>query len=489
MANCIRCGRKLAGFSFRKICPWCVQHEAAQRGELPEDARQPVIAAPWVRQRQESAFSLTHVLFGANVAVFLAMLFASGNPLAFINPQTDFSPGLIVHWGANYGPFTLSGQWWRLFTYMFLHGSVLHIAFNMWCLWDLGALAESLYGRWTYAAIYVLTGLAAGLASVAWNPAILTVGASGAIFGLAGALISSFYLGEFSVPRAAMQGTLKSLLFFAGFNLLFGSMFPGIDNSAHVGGLISGVILGALVAKLAPSADAPLRRVAVLAFMALAVTGMAFGISRWRGAPIRMEREFNRSNENQPDRSIAQLQAILRQQPDLVPAHFALGQAYFNQQRFSQAEGEFKRVIELQPANAEARLDLGLTYLSEKRAEDAQKAFADLEAQDPENAEAHYGMGLAFADQEKYQQAIDEFKQAIRAGAQVPDLYYDLGQSYLKAKMYDDAIAAYHEQQKQKGSDDADTENGLAEAYQAKGMKQESEQARNRAAQLKNGTQ
>ena len=73
----------------------------------------------------------------------------------------DF-PGKVMILGANYGPLTLSGQWWRLLTYMFLHGGLMHIAFNMWCLWDLGALCESLYGRWTFAAIYLITGIAGG---------------------------------------------------------------------------------------------------------------------------------------------------------------------------------------------------------------------------------------------------------------------------------------------------------------------------------------
>src|SRR6202161_3725445 len=101
MANCIRCGRQLPPLTFgKKICQWGGQHEAAQRGELADDARQPVIAAPWVRR--ESSITLTHVLFGANIAVFLAMALASGSIM-------DFNGEGMVRFGANYGPFTLSG--------------------------------------------------------------------------------------------------------------------------------------------------------------------------------------------------------------------------------------------------------------------------------------------------------------------------------------------------------------------------------------------
>jgi rhomboid protease GluP len=485
MANCVRCGRKLPPFSFRKICQWCLQHEAAQRGENDDDAKQHVMPAPWVR-RSESSITLTHVLFGANVAVFLAMVMASGNPAGFADPFKEFSTQLGVHFGANYGPYTLSGDWWRLFTYMFIHAGLLHIGFNMWCLWDLGALCESLYGRWTYALIYLLTGIAAGLASIAWNPGVASLGASGAIFGLAGALIASFYLGEFSLPSFAIKGTLRSLLVFAVFNLFFGGIFPGVDNACHIGGLVSGLILGALIARLAPQHDAPLRRAGVLAVVALAVLGSAWGVERWRGAPMRMARAFEEMSENNPDRAIVQWQAIVKHDPNSAQAHFALAQAYFSREKYPQAESEFKRVLELQPQASRARFDLGLVYLSEKRPEDAKAAFQQMIAANPNDADAHYGTGLALADEDKQQAAIEEFKTAIRLGPRGSGIYYEMGQSYAKLKMYDDAIAAYL-QEKEKNGDDPDVEIALADAYQAKGMTQQAQEAKNRAEQLKAG--
>ena len=86
MANCIRCGRQLPGLSFgKKICQWCRQHEAAQRGEVPDDAPQTVMPTPWVRR--ESSVGLTQIIFGICAAVFLGMVLASGSPLAFVNPM------------------------------------------------------------------------------------------------------------------------------------------------------------------------------------------------------------------------------------------------------------------------------------------------------------------------------------------------------------------------------------------------------------------
>ncbi|MBZ5687643.1 MAG: rhomboid family intramembrane serine protease [Acidobacteriia bacterium] len=471
MANCIRCGRQLPPLAFKKICQWCVQHEAAQRGEESDSARQPVITRPWV-SRSESSITLTQVIFGANIAVFLATALASGSAIN-ISGEVNF------HYGANFGPYTLSGEWWRLLTYMFLHGGAMHIFFNMWCLWDLGRLCESLYGRWTFATIYLITGVAGGLASIAWNPRVLSVGASGAIFGLAGALIASFYLGEFSLPRVAISGTLRSLVIFAVFNLGFGQILGTVDNACHIGGLVSGLILGALIARLAPQPDVPLRRATVVGVVALALLTAGFGVRQWRGGPMRMARAFQETKGD----PVARLQAVIKQQPNLAPAHFALAQTYLARQQFAEAEAEFKRVIQLEPGNLDARFDLGLVYMTEKRPEDAKSAFTQILAQDPNSAEGHYGLGLVLADQQNHSAAIEEFKKAA-PDTHLSGVSFEMGNSYAKLNRYDDAINAYLKE-KEKSGDSADIENALADAYQAKGALKEAQDARDLAQQLR----
>jgi rhomboid protease GluP len=283
MANCIRCGRQLPGFTFgKKICQWCVQHEAYRRGEIAEDARQPVIRTPWVRRAQPS-ISLTQIIFGINAAVFLGMTLAASTIM-------DFPPQETIRWGANWGPLTLTGEWWRLLTCVFVHGGIIHIAFNMWCLWNLGELAESLYGRWTYAAVYLTCGIGSSLGSVFWHPGIPSVGASGAIFGLAGALIAAFKLGEFSVPRAALSGTLRSLGIFVFYNLIFGAVIGTTDNAAHVGGLITGLIVGALIARIAPQHDHDERRAAIFIAALIVFVAAAAELAHYHGLPLRLGR-------------------------------------------------------------------------------------------------------------------------------------------------------------------------------------------------------
>jgi membrane associated rhomboid family serine protease len=304
MANCIRCGRQLPGFTFgKKICQWCVQHEAQQRGELAEDAPQKVMPSPWVRR--ESSIGLTQVILGINVAVFLGMVVDMGmhtyepasTLMAFSVPQS-------IHWGANIGALTFSGEWWRLLTNIFVHGGIIHIAFNMWALWNLGVLCESLYGRWAYASVYLICGLGASLASAALHPYRPSVGASGAIFGLAGALIVALKLGEFSVPRSALTGTLRSLGAFVVYSLLFGFL-PGIDNTAHIGGLITGVIVGVLIALIAPQQGQGPRRVAIFLVMILALAGGAIAAAHHYGLPLRLGRSPFEPSESSLEHSPA----------------------------------------------------------------------------------------------------------------------------------------------------------------------------------------
>ena len=185
---------------------------------------------------------ITTTLVGMNVAVYAAMVLTGVSPTA---PST----AQLLKWGANWGPLSLGTEPWRMLASNYVHIGIIHIALNMWCLWNLGFLAERVFDPWTYVLIYTACGLAGSLASLWWHPLVYGAGASGAIFGLAGALIAALYLGHLPISKQAIQGTLKSLLIFAGYNLFFGAAIRGIDNSAHVGGLLAGLALGAVLAK------------------------------------------------------------------------------------------------------------------------------------------------------------------------------------------------------------------------------------------------
>jgi rhomboid protease GluP len=155
----------------------------------------------------------------------------------------------LIDWGANKGSLTLHGEWWRMVTSLFLHGSLLHLAFNMIALWQVGQLVERLFGSVRFTALYLIAGVCGSIASVMWNPNVNSVGASGAIFGIVGGLLAFTRRENSGVPPTVVNDLRGSLFPFLVFNLAAGFLYPHTDNAAHIGGLIGGWLAGLLLAR------------------------------------------------------------------------------------------------------------------------------------------------------------------------------------------------------------------------------------------------
>lgn len=217
---------------------------------------------------------VTPFIVGANVVVFVLMVFAGAGML---------QPDANVHlaWGANYGPATKEGGWWRLFASTFLHYGIVHVAFNMWALTDAGRLVERLYGSAAFLALYVFSGLTGSFASLLWSAdRVVSVGASGAVFGVYGALIAYLVAQRGSVPASVLKGLATSAAIFVGYVLVFGLLQKGIDNAAHVGGLLGGIVAGfALSGPLEPGARHSAPRHMAAALGAAAVLGVLWSLT------------------------------------------------------------------------------------------------------------------------------------------------------------------------------------------------------------------
>lgn len=150
-------------------------------------------------------------------------------------------------WGANFGPATQDGQWWRLGSALFLHFGVLHLGMNLWALWDGGQLVERAYGSARFTAIYLASGLAGNLLSlVTQGNQAVSGGASGAIFGIYGALLVFLWRERQALPASEFRWLFRAASLFTLVSIGLGLFVPGIDNSAHIGGLISGALLASL---------------------------------------------------------------------------------------------------------------------------------------------------------------------------------------------------------------------------------------------------
>jgi rhomboid protease GluP len=183
--------------------------------------------------------TLTYVFIGACLAAFFLEI---GYGFWRYNTWTGSqNTTVLIDLGAKVNQYILLGEWWRLFTAMFLHIGVMHLLFNMWALFAIGRLVEAYYGHARYAIIYLLGGLFGSLASYAFSPSV-SAGASGAVFALTGATSVYFfrYRDNFGSHGRAV---LQNMVFIIVINLAFGLAGSGVDNWGHIGGLVGGLLL------------------------------------------------------------------------------------------------------------------------------------------------------------------------------------------------------------------------------------------------------
>ena len=214
----------------RPICGEC-SHPAPVGQRCPDHARDTVRARGLPGGDRPLA---TWTLLGINTFMLFAAAALSGSAFGLLSPS---APALCRLGALNAAAIAESGQWWRLLTVMVLHGGLIHWAFNSWALWAFGPTLEGLLGRARFVALYVGTGLVGAGASFAFNQTTLGVGASGAIFGLLGALIAYFFKRRSVGGSAPLQQLLLVLLL----NLFIASRSASIDNLAHIGGLLAGL--------------------------------------------------------------------------------------------------------------------------------------------------------------------------------------------------------------------------------------------------------
>jgi rhomboid protease GluP len=247
MITCPHCHASVIA-PYDDKCPIC-------RQPLPEmQVSAPVVPMVATPQHQRAVDFLTtlHVntprvwamrlLVAANVLVYIAMVATGASPLG---PPVQ----TMIDWGANFGPRTLDHQQWRMLTSAFLHFGILHLAFNMWVLWQLGELVERLVGNIGFLVLYIVSALGGSVLSLLWNPMVVSAGASGAVFGVGGALMGFIVLRRDTIPAEVLKHLRGSMLSFLAYNLVFGLAVSGVDVACHIGGLLSGFVCGMILSQ------------------------------------------------------------------------------------------------------------------------------------------------------------------------------------------------------------------------------------------------
>jgi membrane associated rhomboid family serine protease len=448
MPICPGCGKTFSGFSFganvATECSDCRKAKAQAAAIVANDPANP--SAPGSIARRADLPAVTLTIIAANVLVYVAM---------GVSGVSWTDPNILdaVKWGADFGPLTLSADWWRLFTSTFVHFGIIHIALNMWCLWNLGATLEPFMGRKVFGVMYVASGLAASLTSVAWNPWRVSAGASGAIFGVAGALVSYFALKKTPMESALVKRNLKSLGFFILYNLLYG-VRGGVDNSAHLGGLISGLILGAAIppmvrlTRATPNAagveftwlesseiarvnESREGRVATATAIVSAVI-LVFGFAVLHAKRIAVARygaAVKLIKADKLDQAAAQLQESVKLDPGAYYSQEMLGELQLLRQNPKAAVEPLERVAGMFPNALDVQHNLSLAYLGAGRAGDALPLInKSLAAQKDDTWRSLFVRSVAEAEVTDYPLASADFRTVIRAKPDLAEAHQALAQ-------------------------------------------------------------
>ena len=265
----------------QKVCPACRALVGAREARCPF-CDEPLSVLHWVGIRRlltglvPERAGYTTLLLGANFFLFGISLLAAARSGVGLEALWGMPGHTLVDLGAR-DYHVVEGEWWRLATAVFLHGNLIHLLFNTLVLFDLGPAVEEMYGAARFLVLYFLAGIAGSLASLLWHPLAIGIGASGALFGLIGVMIAYGYQ-----QRTTLGEQVKTMYVrWAIYGLLFGFVIPGIDNAAHIGGLLTGLVFGALVSDTPSFQRASIRAWRFASYAVLLTIAISFLLVGW----------------------------------------------------------------------------------------------------------------------------------------------------------------------------------------------------------------
>lgn len=391
----------------------------------------------------------------------------------------------LIRWGADFGPLSLGTQPWRILTSNYVHIGLIHIFVNMWALWQLGRVAERIFGRSVYFVIYTATGISGSLLSLLHNPMEVSAGASGALFGIIGALITALYLGKLPFPKRARDSLLKNLVWVAIINLGLGASIPGIDNAGHVGGLVMGLGLGAIIGPHlmeAPERRAFYNRLVLTAAVFLLV-GFWSLVKQKRGYVADIENAQQAISSGHTDEAIRDLQTAVARDPNNAEALHMLAMAYMGKGDYAHAQTQLERFVQIEPDNITAKYVLGLTYAEQHQYENARRVYSELTQKRPDDVGAWTMLGASLDGLNREEEAINAYNKAISLNPKNPEAYRELGLAQAKLNRFQDAVSSL-QKAAQLEPENGEIQKDLADVYTVMGNTAAAAQATHRAQEL-----
>ncbi len=369
---------------------------------------------------------ITRCLVGANIGVFLAMVASSGL-------QSLFSPSIetMLSWGALFGPEALYGQYWRMLTSLFLHAGLIHLVLNMYVLWFAGRIVEGVYGSIKFLALYLVAGLGGSLGMIVFSPLAVGVGASGAVFGVFGALVAFLQVRRGEFPPRFLAERFKGLMVFLFIGLAFGFTVPGIGNAAHIGGLICGYLAGLCVMPADPRDlrwhwKDSLRIAAMLLAIALVIHVEKRGMLDFTG-DLMLARGMKMLDDHRYSDAVRYFNKCITRNPEDLRAHLGRAMAFAAQDKYRQAVEDCDKILSLDRKNVRALLTRAVCYGKVGEHEKSRSDLTRALSLDPAHPGAYALRGWDNMVLGDYQQSIDDYTKAMSNSRNAMQMHYSRG--------------------------------------------------------------
>ncbi|MBY0358847.1 MAG: rhomboid family intramembrane serine protease [Candidatus Obscuribacterales bacterium] len=383
-------------------------------------------------------------LIAINVVVFVAMLIVCGSKALWEPDKT-----VLLQWQANLGAITAQGEYWRLLTSIFVHAGLLHIGFNMYALWTIGVPVCSKFGWAKFLTIYLLSGLAGALATMVWNPTQISVGASGAIFGVCGALLTVLMNKRDSSAEENSWLSVPPMVFgaFIVGSLVYGLINPAMDTGSHVGGFCAGFLIAWILNSKQATAS-KLRTFASVSVIGL-IFLLAVPFSIWkvnsdkRMVIYKMDSRAMKELQNDKFADALVLYEKLLSVDSSASHYIGKAAALTGLAKYDDALLACDQAIAIDPKDQAGRFAKAWNLHFVGKDKEAIQELSEVIAADPKHSGAYNSRAWSRLVIGEYDQAVADASRAIAISPEAASYYDTRGLAYYFLGHYDQALADF----------------------------------------------